>query len=160
VSQRLVDRARMLKDKGTYLDVLRYEEFAGKAQSPTTPPVSLLFALDEQMAFIEREGLAARFARHRAMMEVCLAWARKAEAAGLGVSLVAREGLFSPTVTCVRVGSNGPVLEGMRKRGYELGGGQGELVKTSFRVGHMGDHTVRGVTAMLEVLTGVLGSLR
>lgn len=157
VSQRLIDRAKTLTDRGTYLDVLRYEEFAAKAQSPTTPPVSLLFALDEQVAFIARETLPARFARHEAMMEACIAWVRKAQSAGLGVSLVARPDVLSPTVTCVRVpGGNAPVIDAMRKRGYELGGGQGELVKTSFRVGHMGDHTVGGMTAMLDALEEVL----
>ena len=156
VSDRLVDRAKKLTDRGTYLDVLRYEEFADKWQSPTTPAVSLLFALDAQIAFIQKETLAARYARHVAMRDACAAWVRNAEASGLGVSLVAREGLLSPTVTAVRVKANGPVLEGMRKHGYELGGGQGEILKTSFRVGHMGDHTVGGMTAMLDVLDGVL----
>jgi aspartate aminotransferase-like enzyme len=156
-SQRLIDRAKTLTDRGTYLDVLRYEEFAGKAQSPTTPPVSLLFALDEQIAFITRETLPGRFARHIAMRDACVGWVRKAQASGLGVSLAAGPDVLSPTVTCIRIpGGNTPVLDAMRKRGYELGGGQGELVKTSFRVGHMGDHTVGGMTAMLDVLDEVL----
>jgi aspartate aminotransferase-like enzyme len=139
---------------------MRYEEFAGKSQSPTTPAVSLLFALDQQMAFIEKETLATRYARHVDMRDACAAWVRKAEAAGLGISLAARTELLSPTVTCIRVPKgNAPVLEGMRKRGYELGGGQGELVKNSIRVGHMGDHTVGGMTAMLDVLEEVLRSI-
>ena len=156
VSERLIERAKTLTDRGTYLDVMRYEEFAGKNQSPTTPAVSLLFALDEQMAFIERETLPKRFERHTAMMSACLAWTQKAEQNGLGVSLVARPELASPTVTAIRVKSNVPVIEGMRRRGYELGGGQGELAKTSFRVGHMGDHTLGGMQAMLDVLEEVL----
>jgi aspartate aminotransferase-like enzyme len=156
VSQRLLERAKQLGDRGTYLDVLRYEEFAGKNQSPTTPAVSLLFALDEQLGFIERETLAARFERHRAMMAACTAWTQKAEAQGLGVSLVARKQVASPTVTAIRVKANGPVLEGMRGKGFEIGGGQGEIVKTSIRVGHMGDHTLGGMLAMLDVLEGVL----
>jgi len=160
VSERLVERARTLPDRGAYLDVLKYEEFAKKAQSPTTPAVSLLFALDHQLGDIERETLEARFARHRAMAEACTAWVSKAEGAGLGVSLLARPGLYSPTVTCVKVANNRPILDGMKARGFELGGGQAEIVKTSFRVGHMGDHTVRGVTAMLDVLEQVLKALR
>jgi len=156
VSQRLVDRARTLGDRGTYLDVMRYEEFAGKNQSPTTPAIPLLFALDEQLAFIEKETLPKRFARHVAMMEACAAWTRKAESLGLGVSLVARQQVASPTVTAIRVTANGPVLDAMRAKGFELGGGQGELVKTSIRIGHMGDHTVGGMSAMLDVLEGVL----
>lgn len=156
VSQRLVDRAKRLGDRGTYLDVMRYEEFAGKNQSPTTPAISLLFALDEQLGFIERETLAARYRRHRDMLAACIEWTAKAEAKGLGVSLVAKQEVASPTVTALRVKANGPILDGMRAKGYELGGGQGAIVKTSIRVGHMGDHTVGGMRAMLDVLEGVL----
>jgi aspartate aminotransferase-like enzyme len=157
VSSRLVERARTLPDRGTYLDVLRYEEFVPKSQSPTTPPVSLLFALDAQVAFIQRETLPARYRRHREMMEHCTEWFIRAQKTGLPVSLVAKAGLFSATVTCVRTsGPNSVVLDGMRARGYELGGGQAELLKTSFRVGHMGDHTVGGLEAMLAALGDLL----
>jgi aspartate aminotransferase-like enzyme len=160
VSDRLVERAKTVGGRGHYLDLLQYEEFAARNQSPTTPAVSLLFALDQQLADIERETLDARYARHRAMAEMCHARIRRMEAAGLGVSLTAKAGLLSPTVTCVNVASNKPVLDGMLKRGYTLGGGQSELAKTSFRIGHMGDHTVGGLTAMLDVLEEVLRSIQ
>ena len=156
VSERFVERARTLDDRGVYLDVLRFEEFAAKAESPTTPAVSLFFALDRQLADIERETLPARFARHVAMRDRCTAWVERAEQQGLGVSLVAAPGLRSPTVTCIRVADNTPVLEKMRDRGFELGGGQKPMAKTSFRIGHMGDHTVRGVDAVLAALDSVL----
>lgn len=160
VSERLVARAKTLPDRGTYLDVLRYEEFAAKSQSPTTPAVSFLYALDHQLADIHVETLDARFARHRAMADTCAAWSARAEATGLGVSLVAKHGRQSPSVTCLRVrDQNGPVLQGMRDRGYELGGGQAALGQTSIRIGHMGDHTVSGLEAMLEVLERVLRTL-
>lgn len=157
VSERFLARAKTVAERGTYLDVLRYEEFARKAQSPTTPAVSLLFALDLQLADVERETLGARYARHAAMVAACTAWVNRAEQAGLGVSLVARPGLYSPTVTCIKItGTNAVVLQRMREQGFELGGGQAELKQTSFRIGHMGDHTVAGVEAMLDVLERVL----
>ena len=159
VSERFVARAKTLHDRGVYLDVLRYEEFAGKFQSPTTPAVSLLFALDKQLADIEQETLAARFARHLAMTAVCTAFISRAEAAGLGVSLLAGPGRFSPSVTCIRSDRSGDILKGMREQGYELGGGQPPLAKTTFRIGHMGDHTVTGIEAMLGVLDRVLRNL-
>jgi aspartate aminotransferase-like enzyme len=160
VSERFVGRAKTLKDRGTYLDVLRYEEFSTKFQSPTTPAVSLFFALDHQLADVELETLDARFARHAAMAGVCTAWVARAEAAALGVSLVAQPGLHSPSVTCMRTrGKNGPVLQRMREQGYELGGGQAELAQTSVRIGHMGDHTVGGLEAMLQVFERVLRTL-
>jgi aspartate aminotransferase-like enzyme len=160
VSDRFVDRAKSVKDRGIYLDVLRYEEFAAKSQSPTTPAVSLLFALDRQLADIELETLDARFARHAAMSAACAAWTSHAESAALGVSLLVRAAHRSPSVTCIRIeGTNVELLRRMREQGYELGGGQAELSKTTFRIGHMGDHTVAGLEAMLEVLERVLRAL-
>jgi aspartate aminotransferase-like enzyme len=156
VSERLVNRARTLDNRGVYLDVLRYEEFAGKFQSPTTPAVSLLFALDRQLEDIERETLAARYARHRAMMELSTSWIAQAAAKGRPVALLPRPGLFSPSVTCIRSDQSAEILQAMRAEGYELGGGQPPLARTTFRIGHMGDHTVGGVAAMLEVLGRVL----
>lgn len=159
VSQRFVERARAVPDRGIYLDVIRYEEFANKAQSPTTPAVSLLFALDKQMADVELETLERRFARHVAMRDACTAWVERAEAAALGVRLVARPGNRSPSVTCIETDQQKAILERMREQGYELGGGQAPMAKNSIRVGHMGDHTVAGVEGMLEVLERVLRTL-
>jgi aspartate aminotransferase-like enzyme len=159
VSERLVARAKSLPDRGIYLDVLRYEEFAGKAQSPTTPAVPLLFALDRQLADIEIETLEARFARHAAMRDVCTTWVDRAEQAHLGISLVARRENRSPSVTCIRTTERLAVLPRMREQGYELGGGQAPLTHTSFRIGHMGDHTVAGLEAMLDVLESVMRAL-
>ena len=160
VSENFVARARSLSDRGIYLDALRYEEFAGKSQSPTTPAVSLLFALDRQLADIELETLEHRFARHAAMRDCCTAWVERAQAAALGVSLLARPKYRSPSVTCINAPEKrGAILERMREQGYELGGGQPPLSKTTFRIGHMGDHTVAGVEAMLDVLERVLRAL-
>jgi aspartate aminotransferase-like enzyme len=160
VSDRLVERAKKVGGRGHYLDLLQYEEFAARHQSPTTPAVSLLFALDQQLADIEVETLDQRYARHRAMAETCVSRIRRLEGAGLGVSLTAKAGLLSPTVSCINVASNKPVLDGMLTRGYTLGGGQSELAKTSFRIGHMGDHSVNGLNTMLDALEEVLRSIR
>ena len=156
VSDRFLERARKLSDRGTYLDILRYEEFAAKSQSPTTPAVSLLFALDKQLADIELETLQSRYARHAKMAEVCGAWVARAEAGMLGISVLARRGHRSPSVTAIRHVKPAAVITTMREQGYELGGGQAELKGSTFRIGHMGDHTVSGLEAMLDVLEGVL----
>lgn len=157
VSERLVERAKTLKDRGVYLDVLKYEDFTAKNQSPTTPAVPLLYAMDQQLADIERETLAARYARHIEMMKVCTAWVRSAEEQGRPVALLPkRPELYSPSVTCISSDKRGAILEKMKERGFELGGGQPPLAKSTFRIGHMGDHTVAGVQAMLAVLGEVL----
>lgn len=156
VSERLLARARTLDDRGIYLDVLRFEEFAARHQSPTTPAVSLLFALDRQLEDIEREGLDERFARHRAMAERCAAWVERAAAAALDVSVLAEPAHRSPSVTALRTANPRALLERMREQGYVLGGGQEPVARTTFRIGHMGDHTVAGLEAMLDVLERVM----
>jgi len=156
VSERFVARARGLKDRGVYLDVLKYEDFTAKNQSPTTPAISLLFALDRQMADVERETLAARYARHDAMLAACSKWVDE-HGPALGLSPMAKAGNRSASVTCLKTtGKTADVLAAMRKEGFELGGGQGEFTANTFRVGHMGDHTVAGMTAMLRVLERAL----
>ncbi len=156
VSERLLARARGLPNRGMYLDVLRYEDFTAKAQSPTTPAVSLLFALDHQIAAIGRETLAARFGRHSSMAAACAQWVTRASDS-MEISMMAHPDHRSPSVTCIRTTTtSGDVLNRMRVQGYELGGGQAEFTATTFRVGHMGDHTVGGMSQMLDVLERVL----
>jgi aspartate aminotransferase-like enzyme len=158
-SARLLERAKGLEDRGTYLDLLRYEEFAARRQSPTTPAIPLLFALDAQMAHIEQEGMESRWRRHQAMAAASVAAVERYQGEGHPVSVVAREGHRSPTVTAIRSPAAAAVLEGMRARGYMLGGGQAPLASDSFRIGHMGDHTVPGVQGVLDALEQVLRGL-
>jgi aspartate aminotransferase-like enzyme len=47
-------------------------------------------------------------------------------------------------------------VDAVTRRGFTLGGGYGKLAATSFRVGHMGDHTVETVRRLLDVVGEVL----
>ena len=58
-SRRMLRRAEELPDRGLYLDVVEMDTYWKKHQTPQTPAVNLLFALDEQLRWIEREGIAA-----------------------------------------------------------------------------------------------------
>ena len=158
-SARLLERARVARDRGTYLDLLRYEEFAARWQSPTTPAIPLLYALDVQMEAIEREGLVTRFERHRAMAAACADWIDRAAGQGAPVQIVAKAGHRSPTVTAIRSAAAPAILAGMRAEGFTLGGGQAPIAGNSFRIGHMGDHSVPGVRRLLDALERVLRTL-
>ena len=157
VSTRLLERATTLPDRGYYLDVPVHEKFAGKWQSPVTPPISLVYALDRQLEDIEREGVEARSERHAAMARVCHTWASSGDRADLGVCVFPRSPMRSPTVGCFSISRRTPsIVHRMREQGFVIGGGYGELAGSTFRIGHMGDHTVGGVEEMLDVLDGVL----
>src|SRR3989475_10794002 len=67
-SQRMLERAKTLPDRGLYFDLIAFEEATRKFQPTNTPAISLLYALETQLGRIEREGgVEARWRRHDAM---------------------------------------------------------------------------------------------
>jgi aspartate aminotransferase-like enzyme len=158
-SERLLTRARSLPDRGWYLDLVRVDELADRGELPGTPAISLLFALDRQLGLIEREGVNRRLTRHAAMASAVRGWLERTAACGVPVTSLAPPGEWAATVTCVVYPGDAPgVVARMRDAGFLIGGGYGELAAHTFRIGHMGDHTVRGVERMLGVLGQVLGA--
>jgi aspartate aminotransferase-like enzyme len=76
-----------------------------------------------------------------------------------GLSYLPKEGRRSWTTSCIKMpagkGSK-DVVSAVKKAGWTIGSGYGALKDTTFRIGHMGDHTVEGVEALLPVLDGAL----
>lgn len=153
-------RAESATNRGVYFDFLEYEAAAAKHQTVNTPAISLLYALEVQLARIAAEGgIEARWARHRAMAERTWAWVGEMQAKGVVEGVLAPEGFRAPTVTCVRLagGRTGTaVAAAVKARGFVIGAGYGKLKDATFRIGHMGDHTVAELDALLAVLTEVL----
>lgn len=152
-------RAERTASRGVYFDFLEYEAAARKHQTVNTPAISLLYALEVQLARIGAEGVEARWARHRAMAERTWAWVAEMTARGAVEGVLAPEGFRAPTVTCVRLagGRTGPaVAAAMKAKGFVIGAGYGKLKDATFRIGHMGDHTVAELEALLAALTEVL----
>jgi aspartate aminotransferase-like enzyme len=158
-SERMMQRARGLTGRGQYFDLIEFDLYWRKHQTPNTPAVSLMYALAAQAERIRAEGVEARAARHWAMAERAWGWVEE-RGPRWGLSLFAPRGRRSPTVTTVAVGGTLPATEickGMTKRGWTLGTGYGALKDTTFRIGHMGDHTVEELDALLAALEEVLG---
>ena len=155
----LLDRAREIDSRGLYFDLLEFEKNLERNQTPTTPAVSLLYALSAQLDDVEREGVAGRAARHRAMAELLYRWVEDVGNRGLALEVVAPEGYRSPTVTCLRPppGWTGPdVQRALAERGFTVAPGYGRLKDEMFRIGHMGDHTLAELGTLLDVLEEVL----
>ena len=77
-STEFLARARTATDRGLYFDVVEFEEFAAKNQTPATPALSLLYALEAQLSDILREGIDRRWERHYAMRDATAAWLKRA----------------------------------------------------------------------------------
>ena len=78
---------------------------------------------------------------------------------GVALDILAPEGYRSPTVTTIKTPDpwNGPRLAAeMKARGFVIATGYGKLKDTTFRIGHMGDHTVEELDELLSVLEDIL----
>ena len=75
VSDRALEKAKTVENRGWYFDLVRLEKHRLKDSSPATPAMSLIFALDRQLDRILAEGLENRFARHSAMAKRVQEWA-------------------------------------------------------------------------------------
>jgi aspartate aminotransferase-like enzyme len=158
-----VERAKRVRDRGFYFDVVQYEKYAEKNQTPTTPATSLLYALEAQMGDIGREGIERRWERHLAMRDATLEWVQAvSRRRGVDLSVVAPDGARSPTVTAISLPSGmvpRELLDAVLARGYTLGSGYGELKDTTIRIGHMGDHSVDGVKRCLHACESAIAEL-
>lgn len=151
---RVFERARASQRRGLYFDLLEFDEYFRKNQTPNTPAVSLLYALDAQLDIMLAEGMEGRWARHAQMAEATWRWAE-----GRGLSIFAPAGYRSPGVSCVRMpaGKTGSqVAAAMRAKGFVIATGYGALKDDMVRIGHMGEHSLGEVEAVLEALSEVL----
>ena len=154
-SAEYLERAKNVRDRGFYFDVLQYDAFAAKNQTPSTPATSLLYALEAQMGDIGREGIERRWERHLSMRDATIDWvSAAAERRNIDLGVLAPEGLRSPTVTVVTLPrgiTSKEAREAISARGFTVGGGYGKLSESTFRIGHMGDHTLEGLNRCLQV---------
>ena len=157
VSPRALERSRARAGKGYYFDFVRLKGFFDRRMPMATPSVGHIAALGEQLRRIEDAGFEARYRRHRDMAGAARAWAEDR------LGLFAAEGARSDTVTCVSAAARLDVaafLKGVAERGYALGSGYGRLKGSTFRIGHMGDHTTAGLDRLIGAMDASLAVVR
>ncbi len=154
VSDRALERARSVEHRGYYFDFLEMLKYDERGQTPSTPAIPQINALDAQLDDILAEGIEARFARHAALAEITQQWARR------HFALFAEEGFESPSITCVKNTRGISVAELNRELGQQwamISNGYGKLKEQTFRIGHMGDTQeweIRGLLATIERILG------
>lgn len=156
VSDRALERAAQIPDRGYYFDFLLLEKYLKRNQTPATPAISLLYALDKQLDDMLSEGMAERFERHRKMRDRTIEWA-----ADHDFSLFATEGYESPTVTCLnndRGMDIGALNQYLRSRDMIISNGYGPLKGKNFRIAHMGDTQPEDLEELLAAIEAFLQS--
>jgi aspartate aminotransferase-like enzyme len=155
-NEAMLERSAKATAKGWYFDLVDLHDQIADYQTPATPAVSLLYALDYQLKRIAQETMAARWQRHLDMQRRTFDWVAEMRERGVDIDVFAAENHRSPTVTCVTSDEAPRVVDEIYHRGWVVGGGYGKLKETTFRIGHMGDHTMDELEALLEALTDVM----
>ena len=139
-----------------YFDVNQAMNFLDKGQTPWTPCLSVLFALDTAVKHILGEGIEETFRRHEKLGEQARAGIEK-----MGLDLFPDPQFASNALTAVNVpaGLDGESLvESLRLRhDMIIGGGQGTLKGKIIRIGHMGFCFENDVERCLNAISVVLG---
>ncbi|NLK34655.1 MAG: alanine--glyoxylate aminotransferase family protein [Gracilibacteraceae bacterium] len=157
VSERAIEAARQVENRGLYFDLVELYDFIHKKdyQYPSTPSLSHMFAMDYQLDRILAEGLEKRFARHIEMAEYVRAWARKNFAL-----FVEDDRYLSNTLTTI-TNTRGIYIGGLNKklgeRGFVISNGYGDLKEKTFRISHMGDYTLDEVKELIKNIDDILG---
>ena len=158
-SPAMLDRSAQATNKGYYFDLLPLMKSLEAFQTPSTPAISLLYALEVQLERIMAEGIEQRWERHAAMRLATIEWVEAMRSEGSEIAVLAPEGHRSPTITCISLpeGRSGPeVVAAMRERGWVIGGGYSRLKEVTIRIGHMGDHEPQVLGELLGTLGEVL----
>jgi predicted phosphoserine aminotransferase len=150
VSDRAIEKAKTVQHRGYYFDFLDLEKYLVRNQTPATPAVSLMYALDRQLDDMLAEGMENRFARHLAMRDRTIEWARNH-----GFTLFAVAGYESPTVTCLNNDRGldiGALNQHLRRHGMIISNGYGSLKGKNFRIAHMGDLQMSDIEELLAAI--------
>ena len=154
VSDKVLERAKEVKNRGYYFDFLTFLKYYDKKQTPTTPALPQLYALNKQLDRIFEEGLENRYKRHKKMASFVRDWGKK------NFDLFAEPGYESNTVTTITNTKKinvANLIEELGKRQMLIANGYGKLKEITFRIGHMGDLTLEEIKELIENIEEILG---
>lgn len=155
VSQRAWKARERATMPSFYWDFKRAKQALENGQTPWTPALSVIYALDETLRLMLAEGLPAIFERHAR-----IGAAARAGVKALGLKLFARESHASNSVTAADTSAHydaGIIRRLMREEhGIVLAGGQNMLQGRIIRIGHLGYVTVSEIGEIMTALAEVL----
>jgi aspartate aminotransferase-like enzyme len=151
VSERALARLEKPALARFYFDLRRAIEFSHLGQTPWTPPISILFALDIALAQYHAGGMQAAFERHAGFAGLVRAALQR-----LGFTLLSQPGAHSDTVVAAYPPPGidpKPLLRALREEyGVVLSGGQAELAGKIVRFGTMGDVSASDFQAAFDAI--------
>jgi len=147
VSDRAMEKSRKVPNRGYYFDFQLFAKSAQKDQTPTTPVIPHIMALNYQCSRLLKEGMDIVWERHKEMAEFVRSWAREK------FDLFCEEKYASNTLTAVKNTRGINVAEVIKslqeKHNTIFGNGYGKLKEQTFRIAHMGDITMDDLKQLL-----------
>lgn len=155
-SEKARKRAEKVEYRGSYFDLLAMYNYLKKKnyQYPSTPAISLMFAMDYQLDNILKEGLENRFKRHEEMAEIVRSWAEN------HFNIFTDKKHLSNTLTVIENNQNINISQlnsKLQEKGMQIANGYGELKEKTFRISHMGDYQIEDIRRLLEAIEEILG---
>ena len=154
VNDRAIERAKTIPNRGAYTDMVEIFEFEKKHQTPFTPCIPLLYALDKRMDLLLQETYDHVYQRHLDMANYTQQWAKK------HFAMFPEAGYESITVSCIlnTLGKNVKELnQKLAEKGYMISGGYGKLAEKTFRIGHMGEWNLDGIKQVIDLIDEIWG---
>lgn len=155
VSERAMERAATIPDRGYYFDFVEFAKNQEQDMTPSTPAIPLINALASKLDDIFAEGLAARYARHAALNRQVHDWLQ-----ARGFAFFAPDGYRSLSLTCAannrEIDVAGWIKRLREKHRYVIDGGYGKIKGKTFRISNMGDETPESIAALLAALDDTL----
>jgi aspartate aminotransferase-like enzyme len=148
------DKINVAKCPRYYFDLRQAKKAWANTDTPFTPAITLVIALNKALKLMKQDGLENIFSRHKNMADAVRAAVR-----ALGLELFAPDAA-SDVVTAVKVpvGIDGEKLVKTMRDTYAvtIAGGQAELKGKVFRIAHMGFIEEFDIIAGISCLEKVL----
>jgi predicted phosphoserine aminotransferase len=124
-----------------------------KGQTHSTPAIPIMLAYRKQMKRMLEEGHTGRSNRHEEMAEYTREWARE------HFEMFPEEGYESQTVACIEntqgIDVAGTIETVSEEYDMVFSNGYGDIAEETFRIGHMGEHTLESVRALTDAIEDV-----
>jgi predicted phosphoserine aminotransferase len=156
-SEKALQRAATVENRGYYFDYLEFAANDDKNNTPSTPCISLIYALDCQLQRMFAEGLDNRWARHEDLAGYVRGWLKER-----GFEPFPTEGYRSQTLTCSRNSRNidlAALKKGLSEAGFAFDDGYGKIKGATFRIAHMGDMTRADLDELFKAITTIMPEL-
>jgi len=152
VSKKALDRAANVPDRGYYFDFHEFQKNHEKGMTPSTPVISHIYALKQQLATINTEGLENRYARHLHLNNLVRDWVKNK-----GLSLFPEAGYESVSLCCVSNADDTLDIPAMNKYlrnncNAQMDQGYGKIKAKTFRINNMGNETEASIKEYLGLL--------